>query len=101
MYLYPEMNYSPSVSDESGLIAEFNKYINKKERPWMYKLLCIYGINKFFRFRRLDKRCRTHFEIEYREVYDNLVCFVRTWRNPNEALRVLRTYCIRDMYLQN
>jgi hypothetical protein len=94
------MNYSSSVSDESGLITEFNKYINKKERPWMYKLLCIYGIKKFFRF-RLDKKCLTHLEIEYREVHDDIVRFVRKWRNSNETFRVLRTHCIRDMYLQN
>lgn len=100
MYLYPEMNHNSSVSYKSRLISEFNKYINKKERPWMYKLLCIYGINKFFRF-RLDKKCRTQLEIEYREVHDNIVRFVRKQRNSNEALRVLRAYCIRDMYLQN
>lgn len=95
------MNYIPSVSDESKLIYEFNNYIMNRERPWMYKLLCIYGFDKFYRFKRLDKRYRTHFEAEYREVHDNIVRFVRKWRNSKEALCVLRKHCIRELYLLN
>ena len=84
----------------SKLIREFDDFVNKQEKPWMYKLLCIFGTKKFLRFQEMDKKHHTNFGMQYRTVYKNIGDFVRSTKCPDESLAMLRQYYIREMYLK-
>lgn len=85
---------------DSKLIQEFDDYVNRQEKPWMYKLLCIFGTKKFLRFQKMDKKHRTNFDMQYRLVYKNIGNFVRSTKCPEASLAILRQYYIRELYLK-
>lgn len=92
MYIYYKMNFE--------LIQQFDEYVNKQEKPWMYKLLCIFGKKKFLRFQHLDKKHHTHFDMQYRSVYKNIGDFIGRTKCPDATLSMLRQYYIREIYLK-
>ena len=84
----------------SELIQQFDAYVNKQEKPWMYKLLCIFGTKKFLRFQQMDKKHHTNFDMQYRLVHKNIGDFIGRTRCPDASLAQLRQYYIREMYLK-
>ena len=75
----------------SELIQQFEVYINKQDKTWLYKLLCIFGTKK-----RIDQKHETR----YRTVYNNIHDFLNSTKSPDYSLAILRQHYIRELYLK-
>lgn len=84
----------------SKLIQQFELYVNKKNKPWMYKILCIFGTKKFLRFQQMDRKHGTTMDMQYRTVYNNINDFLRKTKCPHSSLAVLRRHYIHELYLK-
>jgi len=76
---------------DSELIQQFEVYVNKQDKPWIYKLLCIFGTKN-----RIEQNHRTR----YRMVYNNLYDFLHSTNSPDYSLAILRQHYIRELYLK-